>query len=118
MEVYREILPESYLLILVDEQATTDSDRTLNLALGRAARSGKVSIWVDCSNVHQLPAHAAKLLVRYGRKLIKNGISLLLCHLSDTVRRELLTQDPDLNSLIMPTLLDAEQYCQQRVNRG
>ncbi|RYU84312.1 STAS domain-containing protein [Hymenobacter persicinus] len=117
MEIYREILPESYLLILVDEALpTAPSETVLHQALSRAARSGKGSVWVDCSSLHQLPAHAAALLTRYGRKLNRQGVSLILCHLSEAVRKELLTQDPALAPLIVPTLLDAQQYCQQRIN--
>ncbi|SHI68252.1 hypothetical protein SAMN02745146_1376 [Hymenobacter daecheongensis DSM 21074] len=117
MEVYREILPESYLLILVDDVApATDADQALLHALSRASRSGKVSIWVDCSYLQHVPGHAAELLARFGRKMNRKGISLVLCHLSEAVRRELVAQDPALAPLIVPTLLDAQQYCRQRIN--
>lgn len=118
MEVYREILPESYLLILVDEvPPTTDSRKALSQALSRAARSGKASIWLDCSNLHQLPGQAPELLHHYCAKLRRRGISLLLCHLSEAVGRELLAQQPGISAFMVPTLLDAQQYCRQRVNR-
>ncbi|GAA3922480.1 hypothetical protein [Hymenobacter algoricola] len=118
MEVYREILPESYLLILVDDiPPRADADQILHKSLRRAAHGGKASVWVDCSNLRQLPGHAAELLRRYRLRLGQRGISLILCHLSEEVCQALLTQDASLSSLVVPTLLDAQRYCQQRVNR-
>ncbi|RTQ49289.1 hypothetical protein EJV47_14205 [Hymenobacter gummosus] len=111
MEVYREILPESYLLILADDiPPTPDQEDSLDRALRRAARSGKSSVWVDCSQLQHLPPDAAELLTYYHRKLTSHGMSLVLCHLTDTVRTELqhLTSAP---LPIVSTLLDAERYC-------
>ncbi|MCB2376116.1 STAS domain-containing protein [Hymenobacter sp. BT635] len=118
MEVYREILPESYLLILADDvpSSTDQEDDALDRALSRATRSGKSSIWVDCSHLHHLPPDAAELLTYYYHKLSRHGMSLILCHLSDDIRQELLGLAPTLNVPIVPTLLDAEKYCQQHVN--
>ncbi|TGE27083.1 STAS domain-containing protein [Hymenobacter metallicola] len=118
MEVYREILPESYLLILADDVPTSPDheDDALDRALSRAARSGKSSVWVDCSHLHHLPSDSAELLTYYYHKLSKHGMSLVLCHLNDTVRQELTVLTPSLNLPIVPTLLDAEKYCQQHVN--
>lgn len=118
MEVYREILPESYLLILAnDVPASPDhADDALDRALSRAARSGKSSVWVDCSHLHHLPSDAAELLTYYYHKLHKHGMNLVLCHLSDTVQQELAALAPTLHVPIVPTLLDAEKYCQQHVN--
>ncbi|TGE21980.1 hypothetical protein E5K00_17145 [Hymenobacter aquaticus] len=118
MEVYREILPESYLLILADDVLSPDEqeDDALDRALSRAARSGKSSVWVDCSHLHHLPSDAAELLSYYYHKLSKHGMSLILCHLSDFTRQELQALVPALNVPIVPTLLDAERYCQQPMN--
>ncbi|MCB2407144.1 STAS domain-containing protein [Hymenobacter lucidus] len=117
MEVYREILPESYLLILADDVPTdTDpEDDALDRALSRAARSGKSSVWVDCSHLHHLPSDAAELLTYYYHKLSKHGMNLVLCHLSDDARQELASLAPSLSVPIVPTLLDAEKYCRQHL---
>ena len=114
MEVYREILPESYLLILADDvPATFTQEDALDYALRRAARSGKSSVWVDCSHLQHLPADAADLLAYYHDKLAEHGMSLVLCHLNDTVRKELqaLQHSP---LPVVSTLLDAERYCHQQ----
>lgn len=111
MEVYREILPESYLLILADDvPASFEREDALDCALRRAARSGKSSVWVDCSHLQHLPTDAADLLAYYHDKLAEHGMSLVLCHLTDAVRAEL----EALNRRPLPvvsTLLDAERYC-------
>ncbi|TGE19841.1 STAS domain-containing protein [Hymenobacter elongatus] len=114
MEVYREILPESYLLILADDvlPSTDYKDDALDRALSRAARSGKSSVWVDCSHLHHLPSDAAELLTYYYHKLTKHGMSLILCHLSAETQQELLALAPTLSVPIVRTLLDAEKYCQ------
>ncbi|UOQ53266.1 STAS domain-containing protein [Hymenobacter cellulosivorans] len=119
MEVYREILPESYLLILADDVPVSpeNEDDALDRALSRAARSGKSSVWVDCSHLHHLPSDAAELLTYYYHKLSKHGMSLVLCHLSDGIRLELTALAPSLSIPIVPTLLDAETYCRQLVNQ-
>jgi anti-anti-sigma regulatory factor len=116
MEVYREILPESYLLILADDVPTAPDlvdDDALDRGLSRAARSGKSSVWVDCSHLHHLPSDAAELLTYYYHKLSKHGMHLVLCHLSTAAQQELLALAPSLSVPIVPTLLDAEKYCQQ-----
>jgi anti-anti-sigma regulatory factor len=113
MEVYREILPESYLLILADDiPPTPNHEDALDRALGRAARSGKSSVWVDCSHLHHLPPDAAELLTYYQRKLNSYGMSLVLCHLTDTVRAEL-QQLSSTPFSIVSNLLDAERFCHQ-----
>jgi anti-anti-sigma regulatory factor len=119
MEVYREILPESYLLVVADDTLLSDDEpeKPLRKALSRAARSGKISIWIDCSQLEQLPPQTAEMLARYCRKLDKQGISLILCHLSEALGQLLLAQVPELSGCVLPTLLDAEQHCGQQVNR-
>ncbi|MCR5888651.1 hypothetical protein LRS06_12920 [Hymenobacter sp. J193] len=113
MEVYREILPESYLLILADEVPASPREEALDWALRRAARSGKSSVWIDCSHLTHLPPDAAELLTFYYHKLHKHGMSLVLCHLSGEVRAELEALAPILHPPIVDTLLDAEHYCHQ-----
>ncbi|TYZ09660.1 hypothetical protein FY528_10495 [Hymenobacter lutimineralis] len=114
MEVYREILPESYLLILADEVPAAPHDGALDWALRRAARSGKSSVWIDCGHLTHLPPDAAELLTFYYHKLQKHGMSLVLCHLCPEVRLELEALVPVLHPPIVDTLLDAEHYCQQQ----
>lgn len=114
MEVYREILPDSYLLILAnDVPEAAEDDNALDWALRRAARSGKSSVWVDCSHLDHLPPNAAELLTFYYQKLHAHGMSLLLCHVNPNVQRELESLVPSLRPPIVKTLLDAEQYCLQ-----
>ncbi|UYZ58971.1 STAS domain-containing protein [Hymenobacter latericus] len=115
MEVYREILPESYLLILADDIPTTvDDEDALDRALRRASRSGKSSVWVDCSHLHHLPPDTAELLGYYYQRLARHGMSLVLCHLNAEVRAELelLSATP---LPVVDTLLDAEKYCHQEL---
>ncbi|KAA9338592.1 hypothetical protein F0P96_07125 [Hymenobacter busanensis] len=115
MEVYREILPNSYLLILADDLPDQiEHDDSLDWALRRAVRSGKSSVWVDCSHLHHLPPDANQLLTFYYNKLRKHGMSLILCHLNDTVRQELETLSA-VHPPVVPTLLDAEQWCNQEM---
>ncbi|GAA4376870.1 STAS domain-containing protein [Hymenobacter koreensis] len=113
MEVYREILPQSYLLILADDAPEHPAqDEALDWALRRAVRSGKSSVWVDCTHLHHLPPDACKLLTYYYNKLNKHGMSLILCHLSEEVRQELESLSI-IHPPIVATLLDAERYTQQ-----
>jgi hypothetical protein len=116
MEVYREILPESYLLILADDlpSGVEEDEDALDRALRRASRSGKSSVWVDCSHLHRLPPNAADLLAYYHGKLAKHGMSLVLCHLTAEVRIELEALHATLPPVV-PTLLDAEKYCHQEL---
>ncbi|OON68001.1 STAS domain-containing protein [Hymenobacter sp. CRA2] len=117
MEVYREILPESYLLILADDiPPSLDHEEALDRALRRAARSGKSSVWVDCSHLHHLPPDAAELLLYYYRKLTRHGMSLVLCHLNETVQAEL-ERLTTARLPVVSTLLDAERYCHLPANR-
>ncbi|WP_157547461.1 STAS domain-containing protein [Hymenobacter sp. DG25A] len=114
MEVYREILPESYLLILANDVPETQQDaNALDWALRRAARSGKSSVWVDCSHLDHLPPNAAELLTFYYHKLHKHGMNLVLCHVSSPVQQELDSLVPALRPPIVNNLLDAELFCQQ-----
>ena len=110
-EVYREILPESYLLILAPERHTLGSV-PLAQALYSAAHSGKPSVWVDCSELHYLSNQTCKILLHYYQQYKKRGIELILCHLEPEVEQDLLDACPSLAPNILPTLLDADQYCQ------
>jgi len=109
-EVYREILPESYLLILAPEQHTLGGV-PLSQALYGAAHSGKPSVWVDCSNLQQLSHHTCQVLLHYYQQYMQLGISLVLCHLEPEVEQALVQACPTVPPPIVPTLLDADQYC-------
>ncbi|MCA8832049.1 STAS domain-containing protein [Hymenobacter pini] len=111
MEVYREILPNSYLLILTDNNAPATVAQ-LSYALRRASRSGKPSIWVDCSQLHRLPFAALRVLARYYRRLRQRQIPLVLCHLGDDAHQLMAKLPTALCPPVVPSLLDAERYCQ------
>jgi hypothetical protein len=110
MEVYREILPNSYLLILAPEQHTLGSV-PLAQALYRAGHSGKRSVWIDCSNLEHLNNATCKLLFYYHQQFKQRDISLILCHLEPTAEQTLLQACPVTPPVVMPTLLDADNYC-------
>lgn len=110
MEVYREILPESYLLILADDNEPAGSSQ-LSYALRRALRSGKPSIWIDCSHLHNLSFSTLRVLLRYYRRLQERHIPLVLCHLDGPVGQLLAKLPTALRPPVVPSLLDAERYC-------
>ncbi|MBC6991091.1 STAS domain-containing protein [Hymenobacter sp. BT491] len=111
MEIQREILPESYLLILTDEENSLLDQEALALALRSAVRSGKPSIWVDCSQLHRLPAPTISLLVGYYRRLQQRNVQLVLCHLDDSLQHAFSQTSAATQVPVVPTLLDADLYC-------
>ncbi|UOQ78727.1 STAS domain-containing protein [Hymenobacter sp. 5516J-16] len=113
MEVYREILPESYLLILTDDSQPT-ARAQLSYALRRAIRSGKPSIWIDCSHLRNLSFSTLRLLVRYYQRLRERQIPLVLCHLGDSAHQLLARLPTSSCPPVVPSLLDAERYCRSQ----
>ncbi|RSK37256.1 STAS domain-containing protein [Hymenobacter metallilatus] len=111
MEVYREILPNSYLLILTEDQITA-AEVQLTEALRVASRSGKPSIWVDCSQLHTLSFAALRVLARTYRRLRRRQVQLVLCHLGNESRQLMAKLPTALCPPVVPSLLDAERYCQ------
>ncbi|UYZ62674.1 STAS domain-containing protein [Hymenobacter weizhouensis] len=115
MEVYREILPNSYLLILSDSSTSAGSTSATEVpllhALHRASRSGKASIWIDCSHLQQLPLASLRVLLRFYRRLQQRRVSLVLCHLEGAARQQLAKLPGSLCPPVVPSLLDAESYC-------
>ncbi|MDU0369664.1 STAS domain-containing protein [Hymenobacter endophyticus] len=111
MEVYREILPNSYLLILTNGQAPA-AEAQLSYALRLASRSGKPSIWVDCSQLPALSFGALRVLARYYRRLRRRQVQLVLCHLGDAAHQLVAKLPTALCPPVVPSLLDAERYCQ------
>ncbi|OON69441.1 hypothetical protein [Hymenobacter sp. CRA2] len=105
LEVYREQLPDSYLLVL-REIADIGAEIPLERALHRAARSNKPAVWVDCSLCQQPSAEAVDLLLAYHEALSHAGRNLVLTHVGDHARARL-TDSSALLPTIVPTLLDA-----------
>jgi hypothetical protein len=87
IRVWREKLPESYLLILEDGPAGPEVP--LERALYRAAHSGKEAVWLDCSLLSDLPTEAAEILLAYQQHLPEVGMCLVLSHVSAEVQRQL-----------------------------
>jgi anti-anti-sigma regulatory factor len=111
MEIHREILPESYLLILAEDPSHPE-EYGLARALQQAARSGKPSIWVDCSSLGHISGRALALLTSYCQRLRRRNTQLVLCHLADEVQESLRIAPSTACPPIVPTLLDAALYCQ------
>lgn len=110
MNVYREILPDSYLLIL-SGSATLDDLPSLQQALNRAGASGKASIWLDCSALANLPAAALGLLSDYHLQFQRRRLSLVLCHLTDAAAAALQLLPWAQRPATVATLLEAAMYC-------
>jgi len=106
--VYHELLPESYLLILAPGQGD-EPEKILDQELSRASRSGKRAVWVDCQRLHTLSTEGAGLLCAYHQQLAAHGVRLVLTHVSEPARQQLLRWAPTGRLCIVPTLLDAAQ---------
>lgn len=104
--VYHEILAASYLLVLGPNQTASD-EAELAHWLRRAQRSGKPAVWVDCGLLNSLSEEAARLLWASHYQLQQQNALLVLVHLPDRARRELLDQELGPVPCIVPTLLDA-----------
>ena len=104
--IYHELLPESYLLILAPGRPDRQ-EVVLARWLRRAQRSGKSAVWVDCGMLDSLSAEAARLLWRTHFQLQEQYAQLVLVHVPERVKRELLEQELGPAPCIVPTLLDA-----------
>ncbi|GAA3918773.1 STAS domain-containing protein [Hymenobacter algoricola] len=110
LQVYHEILPDSYLLILAENDELPEEVPLAKL-LRQAANSGKAYVWVDCSHIHRLSHQAIGLLRKYYLQLRRRHIPLVLCHLDESLQ-QLFRQLPAASQPpIVPTLLDADHYC-------
>jgi hypothetical protein len=89
MDVHHEILPDRYLLLLTDATtpATGSAADTLARCLQQAWRSGKTSVWVDCSRLHHLPTAARDLLLRYQKRLGRRAVRLVLSRANTNVQQ-------------------------------
>lgn len=108
MQIYREVLPNSYLVILVESTPAATDTGLLRNALRRAVRSGKGQIWLDCSGLSMLPSDMLSLLTRYASRLRRRHTSLVVCHPPATPAGTSLEQTSDSALLVADTLLDAE----------
>lgn len=106
LNVFHELLPESYLIILAPG-STGQSEAALAYRLRRAARSSKKEVWVDCSLVSTISEEAARLLWAAHHALQKQLARLVLVHLSDEAKQQLLARELGPVPRIVPTLLDA-----------
>jgi anti-anti-sigma regulatory factor len=109
MHVYREILPESYLLILTGSHFA--EAQLLQRALRRAGSSGKTNIWVDCSELHDPSADVIELLGQSCAQMRQRGIQLIMCHLEEDFQQAVQQLPAASQPLILGTLLDAALYC-------
>ncbi len=87
IQVWREKLPESYLLILGDGPAGPEVP--LERALYRATLSGREAVWLDCSLLSSLSLEAAEVLMAYQQHLLGMGVALVLSHVSAAVQQQL-----------------------------
>ena len=106
--VYHELLPESYLLILAPGQAGK-TEAALANSLHCAQRSGRPAVWVDCSLLSTLSDEAAGLLWAAHYELQRRHSQLVLVHVPERVRQNLLDWALGPAPCIVPTLLDAAQ---------
>ncbi|MGI4886315.1 MAG: hypothetical protein ACRYFR_15270 [Janthinobacterium lividum] len=107
MRVYQEVLPNSCLLIL------TDSDSWAGLAplaraLRWAQRQPQRRVWVDCSSLADLSAHALFLLRQGANRLHQRGGCLVLCHPPASLS-EPQAEGPPPGYQVAASLLDADQ---------
>jgi ABC-type transporter Mla MlaB component len=107
MRVYREILPNSCLLILTDSEESALTVLLLSEALQQACASGKASVWVDCSNLQQLSSTVLAVLQQYTTWLQQQNKQLVVCHPPASLQ----VKPSDANLMLAPSLLDAELQC-------
>jgi anti-anti-sigma regulatory factor len=113
MNVYREILPDSYLLIL-SGYATSDDLPSLQQALNRAGASGKTNVWLDCSALASFSADTLGLLSDYHLRFQSRRLSLVLCHLPDAAAATLQLLPWAQRPPVVATLLEAATYCRSQ----
>jgi anti-anti-sigma regulatory factor len=114
LEVHRELLPNSFLLILSPDIGCDDNEVKLTRALHRASRSDKYAVLVDCSLVECLNEDAVDLLLAYSFMLHAQNRCLVMCHVPDPVRHHFLHLDEPSQPLLALSLLDAVQEINQR----
>jgi len=87
LAVYRDKLPESYLLVVASENQTHDAS-ALDRALHRAGRSGKRHVWLDCSlwEAGDVSSEACLLLRAYHEAFTTVGITMVVAHASEELQ--------------------------------
>ena len=116
MQIYREILPNSYLVILVESAPAATDAGLLRSALRQASRSGKEQVWLDCSGISFLPLDMLPILTRYAAWLRRRHTSLVVCHPPATAAGTSLEEISHGTLLIANTLLDAELIASEGVS--
>ncbi len=112
--VYHELLPQSYLLLLVPGKPDT-SEYALDYSLKCACRSGKSAVWVDCELLgHSLSKEEARTLWDYHHMLQGQRRKMVVVHASDAVKATLLKWRLTPSICFAPTLLDAAWQCNLR----
>ena len=109
LKVYRELLPNGFLLILSPDLACLSGELKLTRALHRASRSDKRAVLVDCSLVERLTSEAVDLLLAYAHMLRAQSRRLVLCHVPNAVTHHFLHLDAASQPLLASSLLDAVQ---------
>jgi anti-anti-sigma regulatory factor len=107
LDVYREMLPNGFLLILSPDVASLHGEVKLSRALHRASRSEKRAVLIDCSLVEYLTDEAVELLLAYSFILRAQSRRLVLCHVPNSVRYHFLHLDPASQPLLVSSLLEA-----------
>jgi anti-anti-sigma regulatory factor len=107
LDVYRETLPNGFLLILSPDIANQQGEVKLTRALHRASRSEKRAVLVDCSLVERLTEDAVDLLLAYAFMLRTQSRRLVLCHVPDAVSHHFLNLDAASQPLLVSSLLEA-----------
>ena len=109
LKVYREMLPNGFLLILSPDTATQNGEVKLTRALHRASRSEKRAVLVDCSLVDWLTEEAVDLLLAYAYMLRAQSRRLVLCHVPNRVTHHFLHLDAASQPVLVSSLFDAVQ---------
>ena len=106
-DVYRETIPNGFLLILSPDSAGHDGEVKLTRALHRASRSDKRAVLVDCSLVEQLTEEAVDLLLAYAYLLRAQSRRLVLCHVPNAASHHFMHVDVASQPMLVSSLLDA-----------
>jgi len=94
LTIYRDKLPDSYLLIVASVNKPQDPT-ALDRALHRAGRSGKRNVWLDCSlwEARDVSSEACLLLRAYHDAFAALGINMVLAHAPEKLQHCLETND-------------------------
>ncbi|TGD80781.1 hypothetical protein [Hymenobacter wooponensis] len=117
LDVYREVLPNGFLLILSPEASSSDEVK-LSRALHRATRSDKQAILIDFSLVESISDEAIDLLLAYAFMLHAQDRRLILCHVPQPVQHHFIYLDAASQPLLVPSLLDAIHEIEVNLGRN